>query len=246
MGKPADTENAVHLVRRGRREQWALTDGAGLQAEQVFWCGVPECITMKRSTTSFSQDVQFMAFKCIAGFLLVCLSVANAEAQEASGDSYAVQPGDVLEISVWREEDLQREVLVRPDGRFSFPLAGDIAATGKSVDELRQEIASRLQRFIPDLVVTVTVVQINGNKVYVIGQVNNPGEFIVNPRVDVMQALSMAGGTTAFAALNDIVILRRGRNGQQRSIAFAYKDVERGRSLEQNILLESGDVVVVP
>lgn len=187
-----------------------------------------------------------MVFRWLVGFSLACVLVGFAEAQESSGGAYAVQPGDVLEISVWREEDLQREVLVRPDGRFSFPLAGDIVATGKSVDELRQEIASRLQRFIPDLVVTVTVVQINGNKVYVIGQVNNPGEFIVNPRVDVMQALSMAGGTTAFAALNDIVILRRDRNGQQRSISFAYKDVERGRSLDQNILLESGDVVVVP
>jgi polysaccharide export outer membrane protein len=184
--------------------------------------------------------------KFIAVLTLGMAISAAATAQEARGGPYTVQPGDVLEVSVWKEEDLQREVLVRPDGRFSFPLAGDIVATGKTVDGLRQEIASSLQKYIPDLVVTVTVKEIRGNKIYVIGQVNNPGEFVVNPSVDVMQALSMAGGTTAFAALNDIVILRRDANGSQSAIRFAYKDVERGRSLEQNIGLNSGDVVVVP
>ena len=176
--------------------------------------------------------------------LTVCWS-APGIAQEPPGGAYTVQPGDILEVSVWQEEDLQREVLVRPDGRFSFPLVGDIDATGKTVEDLRNEIAASLQKFIPDLVVTVTVKQILGNKIFVLGQVNNPGQFVVNPRVDVMQALSMAGGTTPFAALNDIVILRR--NGDtQSALRFAYKDVERGRSLEQNIILHSGDVVVVP
>jgi polysaccharide export outer membrane protein len=180
-------------------------------------------------------------------FLVMATSfAAPALAQQPPGGDYTVQPGDLLEVSVWKEADLQREVLVRPDGHFSFPLAGDIDATGKTVDDLRHEIASILQKYIPDLIVTVTVKSIQGNKVYVMGQVNRPGEFIVNPRVDVMQALSMAGGTTPFAALNDIVVLRRDGNGSQRAIRFAYKDVERGRSLEQNIVLNSGDVVVVP
>ena len=173
-------------------------------------------------------------------------SITPAAAQNVPTAGYTIQPGDILEVSVWKEENLQREVLVRPDGRFSFPLAGDVEATGKTVGDLRHEITARLQKYIPDLVVTVTVTEIRGNKIYVVGQVNDPGEFIVNPRVDVMQALSMAGGTTPFAALNDIVILRREANGSQRAIRFAYKDVEKGRSLEQNIVLDSGDVVVVP
>lgn len=171
---------------------------------------------------------------------------APATAQEAPGGDYTVQPGDILEISVWNEEDLQREVLVRPDGWFSFPLAGDVNANGKTVSDLREEVAARLQKYIPDLVVTVTVKSILGNKIYVLGQVNNPGAFVVNAQVDIMQALSMAGGTTAFAALDDIVVLRRDKDGTQNAIHFAYKDVERGQSLEQNILLTSGDVVVVP
>jgi polysaccharide biosynthesis/export protein len=135
---------------------------------------------------------------------------------------------------------------VRPDGTFSFPLAGQMDARGKTVQELQQMLTDRLRKFISDPVVTVSVQQINGNKVYVIGQVNKPGEFIVNPKVDVMQALSMAGGTTPFAALGDIMILRRSDSGQQTALPFRYTDVVRGRNLDQNIMLQAGDVVVVP
>jgi len=158
---------------------------------------------------------------------------------------YTVNPGDLLEISVWKELDLQREVLVRPDGAFSFPLSGDILAEGRTVEAIRQELTRRLMAYIPDLVVTVTVAEIGGNKIFVIGQVNNPGEFIVNPRVDVMQALSIAGGTTPFASLNDIKILRR-RGGEQTILRFRYGDVAKGQNLAQNVLLEVGDVVLVP
>lgn len=159
---------------------------------------------------------------------------------------YEVKPGDILHVSVWKEEGLDiPDVLVRPDGGFSFPLAGDVSAVGKTVEELRMEISDRLARFIPGLVVTVAVKQINGNKIYVIGQVNRPGEFVVNPQVDVMQALSMAGGFTAFASTGDISVLRR-RGGRQVALPFAFDAVVRGRNLEQNIVLESGDVVVVP
>lgn len=158
---------------------------------------------------------------------------------------YEVQPSDLLQISVWREPELTQQVLVRPDGAFSFPLAGDISAVGKTVEELRLELIERLSRFIPDLVVTVSVLEIRGNKIYVIGQVNQPGEFIMNPRVDVMQALSLAGGTTAFASPSSIFVLRRD-NGEQQRLPFNFDAVLRGRDLDQNVLLRTGDVVVVP
>ena len=158
---------------------------------------------------------------------------------------YQINPGDVLQISVWREEDLQREVLVRPDGKFSFPLAGDIDAKNKSIGQVRKLLTERLSKYIPDLVVSVAVLQINGNKVYVIGQVNRPGDFIVNPQVDVLQALSLAGGTTPFAEVNDIKILRR-TNDELSAIEFRYSDIEKGKRLNRNILLQAGDVVVVP
>ena len=160
--------------------------------------------------------------------------------------AYTVKPGDLLAISVWKEPDLQGPVLVRPDGAFSFPLAGQMDARGKTVQELQQMVTEKLRKFISDPVVTVSVQEIKGNKVYVIGQVNKPGDFVVNPRVDVMQALSMAGGTTPFAALGDIMILRRTDGGQQQALPFRYTEVVRGRNLDQNITLQAGDVVVVP
>ena len=164
----------------------------------------------------------------------------------APDSAYTVKPGDMLSIAVWKEPDLQGPVLVRPDGTFSFPLAGQMDARGRTVQELQQMVTDKLKKFISDPVVTVSVQEIKGNKVYVIGQVNKPGDFVVNPRVDVMQALSMAGGTTPFAALGDIMILRRTDGGQQQALPFKYTDVVRGRNLDQNITLQAGDVVVVP
>lgn len=167
----------------------------------------------------------------------------TATAQDPAG--YTVKAGDMLSVSVWKEPDLQREALVRPDGSFSFPLVGEVDARGKTVADLTKIVSQRLGKYISDPVVTVSVQEIKGNKIYVIGQVNRPGEFVVNPSVDVMQALSMAGGTTPFAALGDIVILRRTASGKQ-ALPFKYNDVARGRNLQQNIDLQSGDVVVVP
>jgi len=160
-------------------------------------------------------------------------------------DAYIVLPGDVLQVSVWKEPDLQMDVLVRPDSAFSFPLAGDISTKGLSVVDLQAELTERLSRYISSPVVTVSVKAVLGNKVYVIGQVHKPGEFVVNPQVDVMQALSMAGGLTAFANSNDIKILRR-TGERQTAISFKYNDVLKGRNLAQNIVLQSGDIVVVP
>ncbi|MFA7387178.1 MAG: SLBB domain-containing protein, partial [Thiohalobacteraceae bacterium] len=107
------------------------------------------------------------------------------------------------------------------------------------------EIAGQLKRYIPDPSVTVAIMQLSGNKVYVIGKVNRPGEFVATRQVDVVQALSMAGGMTPYAAVNKIHILRRTGN-KQSAIPFAYGDIEKGQDLEQNVLLRAGDVVVVP
>ncbi len=196
------------------------------------------------------------AFTRAVGCVWMCVTAAvgaqpetarpsAAQAESGAVVRYEVQPSDVLQVSVWREPELSQQVLVRPDGAFSFPLAGEISAVGKTVEELRLELVERLGRYIPDLVVTVAVLEIRGNKIYVIGQVNTPGEFVVNPRVDVMQALSLAGGTTAFASTSEMFVLRRD-NGQQRRLPFNFDAVLRGRELEQNVLLRTGDVVVVP
>lgn len=163
----------------------------------------------------------------------------------ATAASYTINPGDILQVSVWKEEDLQLEVMVRPDGGLSLPLVGEVQADGKTVEALRTELTKRFSAFVPDAVVTVAVRQLSGHKIYVLGKVTKPGEFIINRYVDVMQALSMAGGTTPFAELNDITILRR-EGDSQKAIGFKYDQVSRGKQLGQNIILQSGDVVVVP
>jgi polysaccharide export outer membrane protein len=151
----------------------------------------------------------------------------------------------VLFVSVWKEPDLQLQVLVRPDGGLSFPLAGDVAASGLTVEALSKELATRLRKYIPEAVVTVAVKELGGNRIYVIGKVNRPGEYPYSRPLDVMQALSLAGGATPFASLNDVRVLRR-EDGHQTAIPFRYGEVERGRNLEQNIELRTGDTVVVP
>ena len=167
------------------------------------------------------------------------------QAVAAPADIYLVQPGDLMLIDVWKEKDLQREVMVRPDGGLNFPLIGDIDVSGKTIEQLQKEIATKLSKYVPDPVVTISVKQSLGNKIYVIGKVYKPSDYIVIRNTDVMQALSMAGGLTPYASPNKIKILRR-EHGVLKTIPFKYSRVEKGEDLEQNIILQGGDVVVVP
>lgn len=160
-------------------------------------------------------------------------------------DGYKIGPQDVLEISVWKEDTLKKEVLVRPDGGMSFPLVGDIHAAGKTAAQLQQEITQKLEKYMPDPVVSVALLKVLSNTVYVIGKVNKPGDYVAGRYVDVLQALSMAGGLTPFAAESDIKVLRR-ENGVEVALPFQYSKVKKGERLDQNILLKGGDVVVVP
>ncbi len=171
---------------------------------------------------------------------------AARQAADALADpSYRIGAEDILEIAVWNEEALSKEVLVRPDGGFSFPLIGEVAAAGNSVAGVQSDIGQRLQKFVPDPVVSVAVKKVGSQRVYVIGRVNKPGEFPVGRPIDVLQALSMAGGLTPFASANDIKIVRR-ENGTTRTLPFQYSRIERGERLDQNIILQPGDVVLVP
>ena len=159
--------------------------------------------------------------------------------------TYRVGAEDVLEISVWREDALKKEALVRPDGGISYPLIGEVQVAGRTVLEIQEEIAKRLEKFIPDPAVSVAILKIGSQRIYVIGKVNKPGDFPVGRYVDVLQALSMAGGLTPFADANDIRVMRR-EGERQVVLPFEYSRVVRGQKLEQNIQLRAGDVVVVP
>ncbi|HUI66723.1 MAG TPA: polysaccharide biosynthesis/export family protein [Nitrospirota bacterium] len=158
---------------------------------------------------------------------------------------YQIGPGDVLDISVWKDDALTRSCVVRPDGFISFPLIGDIPASGKTVFELKSEMEGKLKRFVPTVVLYIDVKQINSLVIYVIGKVNNPGRFFMVVDVDVLQALATAGGLNAFAKGTKIRILRHGKN-ETTIFPFDYDEVVNGKHLEQNIHLRRGDVVVVP
>jgi len=190
------------------------------------------------------QAVNRIVFRPEIWIMVLCWTLfGSAHAQDQEG--YRVAPEDILHISVWHEEGLDQEVLVAPDGRITFPLAGIIRAAGRTLDEIRDEIAQRIEKYVPQPVVTVALKANRGYKVYVIGNVQKPGEFVAGSYIDVMKALSLAGGLTRFAAENKIKVLRR-ENGGQKAIPFDYAEVVKGRQLEQNIILQTGDVVVVP
>ena len=171
-------------------------------------------------------------------------ATANQKMIVETGDYY-LGPEDELEISIWNEDKLSRKVLVRPDGRFSFPLAGEIQASGMTPSQVRQEIESKISKYIPDPVVTVMVTKVSSYKIYVIGQVKKAGIFEVGRYIDVIQALAMAGGLTPFASEDNIKILRT-KKGKHHVISFKYSEIKKGRKLGQIVGLQSGDVIVVP
>lgn len=164
----------------------------------------------------------------------------------AADGSYLINKGDKLKINVWQEENLQADVMVSPDGTFSFPMVGTVPAAGKTIAELQIVLREKLEEFIPGPEVVVSLLTVEGNMIFVIGEVTKPGPYIMTKDLDVMQALSLAGGLTPFAAKNDVHILRKDAEGHRESIKFPYGDVEDGENLEANIPLQSGDTVVVP
>lgn len=157
---------------------------------------------------------------------------------------YTIAAGDVLEINVWKNQDLTRQQLVFPDGSIQYPLIGEIPVAGLTVSMLAADLKAKLVDFVHEPEVTVSVSQANSMMVYVLGKVTKPGGFRIHTRVDVLQALCLAGGLTPFAREKEIRIFRK-TGGDTRILNFNYQAVADGKDLEQNILLQRGDVVVV-
>ena len=178
--------------------------------------------------------------RIVIGMVLIVVSVT------ASGAPYTLNPGDVLSISVWNEEALQKEVMVLPDGTISFPLVGIIKVSSKTPAQVQEQIKKKLSRVIPDPEINVAVLSVGGNNIFIIGKVIKPGVVPLLQPTDVMQALSQAGGMTTYAKSDDIRILRRDEKGRLQVINFDYDLITKGKALETNILLKSGDTIVVP
>lgn len=177
-------------------------------------------------------------------FFAVASRPALAQDQDKGG--YKLGPEDIVEISVWGDKDLAREMVVRPDGGVSFPLAGDLKAGGLTVEQLRKEVRKRIVEFIPDAAVTVILRKVENPKIYVMGKVQNPKMIVMGQDMTVVQALAMAGGLSNFAESGNIVVVRRFPDGKQKVFNFDYDEFADGDNLGQNILLEPGDTIVVP
>ncbi len=163
--------------------------------------------------------------------------------RDTTGD-YTIGAGDVLEISVWKDPALSRQLVVLPDGAISFPLIGRFPASGKTVGQLATEITEKLVRYIPEPELSVIVQQVSSNVVYILGKVNRSGPIALNRKVDVLQALSIAGGLNIFADKADIRIFRKTED-KTMVIPFNYKNVTEDYKLEENIILQRGDVILV-
>jgi polysaccharide biosynthesis/export protein len=177
--------------------------------------------------------------------LLVLLMCAGRAFAAARPEIYELHPGDTVQISVWREDTLTRQLVVLPDGSVTLPLIGRVEAAGLSAPDLERNIAVKLKKYLPDPVVTVVIVGIDGSRAYVTGKVAHPGSLIVNGPITVLQAISMVGGLDKFADAGGIKVIRVKQEGQV-VIPIKFRDIMSGNDVSTNIRLVAGDTVVVP
>ncbi len=171
---------------------------------------------------------------------------ASANARSGTrGTNYLIGAGDVLEILVWKEPDISRTVRVRPDGKISLPLADDIQASESTPLQVKKRITDALSAYVDHPSVYVMLEENRSKRFHVIGKVNAPGEYVLEKDTTVLQAIAMARGFTEWANKDDVVIVRKGPQGQLR-IEFDYDRVFSGKDIKQNILLKADDVIVVP
>ena len=168
--------------------------------------------------------------------------VTNTRAWE--NEEYRLGPGDKLRVEVYKDAQLSQSLQVRPDGKITLPLVGDMAAAGKTSIELRDALTTSLKEYVTNPVVTVIVVEATAAQVYVIGEVANPGTLVMQGPMTVLQALAQVGGLREFADRDDIRILRRNGTAAMRTIDFDYKRELKGET--EPMYLQPGDTIVVP
>ncbi len=164
----------------------------------------------------------------------------------ARGEGYVIGPEDVLSINVWKDPEISGSVPVRPDGRITVPLLGDLVASGQTPPQLAAEIRGKLKNYMLDPEVQVIVTQVKSHSFNVVGKVTKPGAYELAKPTTVLDAVALAGAFQDFAKTNKIYVLRKMPDGSQKMLPFNYKQVIKGRQLDQNIELQSGDTVVVP
>lgn len=184
----------------------------------------------------------------LVAVLLVALPAMAGErdaTNTVSFGEYKVGPEDILQIHVWSDEQLSPQVVVRPDGKISLPLVGEVMCAGRSVEEIRLEVERKIKTYVPDTPVSVMVLEVNSPKVYIIGKVNSPGMYIMGHHMSITQALALAQGFNPFAETYNVLLIR-GTGTNQITYEYNYDDLARGKDLLQNVQLMPGDTIVVP
>ncbi len=187
----------------------------------------------------------------MALILILLNSINNIWAEQdqfpvSVSEDFIIGLEDILSVNVWREPDLSvKEVMVRPDGKISLPLIGDVQASGLTVKQLQEKITERLKEYVAAPTVAVAVLKIASQSVSIVGQVAKPGVYYLGSPMTVLELLAKAGGLTEYANKKKIAIVRKEGN-QTRYFRFNYKEVAKGENLQQNITLKNGDVVIVP
>jgi len=172
--------------------------------------------------------------------------IITPETTAADDNTYKVSSGDVLEIVTWKEEDLSiEEIIVRNDGKISFPLLNDIQAGGRTPMEIKRDIERKLRRFVDNPAVTVMVRSLGSQKFYILGEVINTGEYDLVKNLTLLQAFAIAGGFTEWASKSKIILLRI-EDGQEKIYTVNYKDIIKGKNFSQNIKLKANDTIIVP
>lgn len=187
------------------------------------------------------MKVKLFLWLIISQLFIMSISMANADTSQ----TYRLRQGDLIQVSVWGEDKLQKESLVLPDGSITYPLAGRVEVVGLTSTEAEKKIAEKLKAYIPDPQVTVVIANIAGNLTFVVGKVMKPGQVLMTGPMTVLDALSVAGGLDKFADRNGIKVLRKTPQGQK-AIPVYYDQLIRGEKLESNITLNPGDTILVP
>lgn len=212
----------------------------------MFTLFVSCVVRLVQSVTASRAQCRVACLKALLGLsvLVSPFVFAGDDPAPMHSDSYLLLPGDVLEISVWDEPSLQKEVLILPDSSLSFPLVGPLDTRGMDVADLIESLTSKLIAFIPNVSVSVAVKQLRGARVYVLGKVNRPGEILLDRQMTVLQALSVAGGLSTFADEDEIFVLRKDGRAQK-ALEVDYSAIVSGRELGSNFELSAGDILVV-
>ena len=194
---------------------------------------------MKKLTFFYFSLFIFISFFSLSGFCF-----ANNKVPDKN--SYVIGSGDILEIITWKEADFTREdVLVRIDGKITFPLLDDVQAAGITPMQLKKAIEIKLKDYIDNPVVTVNVTNPSSQRFYILGEIANTGEYPLVKQLTVLQAFALAGGFTEWAAKKEIILLRK-ENGQEKLYRVNYKDIAKGKHLDQNVLIRADDTIIVP